>query len=311
MSWTKKRAAGLMGSAMTATAPSSLRYRIGIISDVHSGYTNSTAHFAATLQTLYDLGAREIVTCGDSAVNGTDSEWQGYIDVIEASPYTRAQLHECNGNHDGAAPDLTTFRQYSNNGALSGENPYFSIDLFGDRFIFLAFDQSTSPASGDCFSSTQLDWLEAELAEHYDKGYNVWIVEHSLFYGWGAGDIMSAPRYPRALSMSYAGHQRLQSILIAHPQIIMVHGHTHIRLEDRDTYGVTVYAPPETGGCHQLHVPAVSAGKYLGSSGEPAVDWSMPPECWLCDVYANKIVFTGIRADTGAEIPGMTYTIER
>jgi len=308
MSLTMRRFAAIAQlSSGSAVAPV-LRYKLGIISDSHSGYTNAVPHLTATLNTLHNRGAQEIVTCGDSAVNGTQAEWEQYISTIESSPYKRTQVHECNGNHDGAAPDLTTFKQYSNNGALVGKDPYFAIDLFGDRFIFLAFDVGTSPSGGNCFSTAQLDWLEEELQEHYGKGKNVWIIEHSLFYGWGAGDIISAPRYPRALSLSFDSHIRLKSILEAHPKLIFLHGHTHIRLEDVSE-GLVAHALPADAGCNQIHVPAVTAGKFIGGSGEPSADFSMDPECWYCEVYTNKIVFIGLNGNTGEEIANVSHTI--
>ena len=311
MSWIKRRIAFCRCCGTKDETSDRYRlYRIGIISDYHIGYQYAAEHLSAALNTLHNMGAEEIVTCGDTAVNGTESEWQSYISIINQSPYSRAQIHECNGNHDGAAPDLAMFKQYSNNGALADKKPYFTIAIHGDRYIFMALDAGTSPASGDCFSTAQLDWLETELNKYYDTGINVFLLEHSLFYGWGTGDIISAPRYPRALSLNYATNQRLKSILESHPNLIMLHGHSHIRLEDVSV-GLVPYAPPTDAGCHQFHVPAISAGKYLTSSGEPAVDWSMPPECWVCDVYADKIVLTGIRADTGAAIKNMVYTIAR
>lgn len=314
MSWLRQRIIHTVGSGAGVITPAvgTLRYKLGIISDAHSGYQNGTAHFAAALQNLYNMGAQEIVTCGDSAVNGTDSEWQGYIDVIEASPYTRAQVHECNGNHDGAAPALTTFKQYSNNGALSGGNPYFAIDLFSDRFIFMSLDQGISPSGGECFTDAQMTWLEAELAEHYGQGKNVWIVEHALFQGWGTGDNLTTPGYTNGLNLSYENHAKLKELLIAHPKCIMLHGHSHIQLEDRDTYGLVVYAPPgeNAGGCHQFHVPSVTAQKYFSSAGSLTVQWDLgESQCWFCEVYTDKIVFKGIYAYTGKEIPNMVYTI--
>ena len=317
MGWIKKRAAFVLASEHRA-ASTGLRYKLGIISDAHSGYTNGTAHLAAALKNLHDLGAQEIVSCGDSAVNGTVGEWQDYVNVIEASPYSRAQVHECNGNHDGVAPQLTTFKQYSNNGALSGGNPYFAIDLFGDRFIFMALDKAITPNTAECFSDAQMTWLEGELAEHYNKNKNVWIVVHALFQKWGSGDNPSKPGYTGGLNDSYTNHDRLKQLLIQYSNCIILHGHSHIQLEDRDRddgkYGLVVYAPPgeNSGGCHNIHVPSVTAQKFFSAPGSLQVQWDLgESQCWLCEVYSNKIVFRGIYAYTKQEVPNMVITIER
>jgi len=318
MSWTRKRAAFIATlTNIEESTTSTLKYRMGVISDSHVSYTNGESHLTSALQTLYDKKAEFIVSCGDPTVNGTDNEWSTYLNIIDSSPYGRDQIYECIGNHefrsDGEDASFTKFRINANNGRLADGSgiPYFSVSINGDLFIFLMIEHST-PNSADCFSTEQLDWLESELDTHYGKDYNIFILEHSLFYGWGSGDAISngSATYPRALSLSYSGHVRLKSILEVHPNVIMLHGHTHIRLEDI-TSGLIVYAEPENGGCHQLHVPSITAGKTLSSSGEPSVDWSMPPECWICDVYSDKLVFTGIRADTGIEIPNMVYTIAK
>lgn len=320
MSWLNKRIMHIVGSSgANASYPvsGSPLYRLGIISDAHlisnnGTYAHCDKHLAAALNNLHNMGAQEIISCGDSAVNGTDAEWQLYLSVLDASPFGRAKVHECNGNHDGAAPALTTFKQYSNNGALSGGNPYFAIDLFGDRFIFMSLDQGTSPSGGECFTDAQMTWLQSELAAHYGKSKNVWLIEHALFQGWGTGDNITKPGYTNGLKLSYENHALLKDILIAHPDIIMLHGHSHIQLEDRDTYGLEVYATPEKGGCHQFHVPSITAQKYFKSAGSLQVDSSLgQSECWFCEVWTNKIVFRGIHAYTGEEIPNMVYTIEK
>lgn len=317
MNWLRQRIIHTVGSGAGVITPTAgtLRYRIGIMSDVHAISNNSTyahveKHFPAALNNLYDRGAQEIITCGDSAINGTEAEWQLYTSLIDASPFTRDQVHECNGNHDGAAPSLTTFKKYSNNGKLLNSTPYHAIDLFGDRFIFMSLDQGISPSGGECFSDAQMTWLETELAEHYGKGKNVWIVEHALFQGWGTGDNLTSPGYSNGLNLSYENHAKLKEILIAHRDCIMVHGHSHIQLEDRDTYGLEVYAPPEKGGCHQFHVPSITAQKDFSSAGSLSLDTALgQSECWFCEVYTDKIVMYGMNAYTGNDIPNMIYTI--
>lgn len=308
MGWIKKRAA--------FASVSGLRYRVGIVSDVHAGYSNYgfETNFAVALNNLHALGAAFIVGCGDCA-NGNTSYWDSYVSVIDASPYERAQIYETVGNHEYDGTDQATawerFNNYTNPDNTTGK-PWYSTMVNGDAFIFLVIENG-SPATSDCFSTEQLDWFEAQLAEHYGKGYNVWVMEHAPFHGWGSGDIMSNPTYPRGMNMSFTGHLRLQQILIDHPDIIMCHGHTHIRFEDRDNFGVTIYAPPEDGGCHQIHVPAITALKKINSaSSEPGVIGGAGySQCWIADVYPDKVVFTGLNAYTGEAIPNMVYTIER
>jgi len=292
---------------------STLRYKVGIISDVHSGYSNFEAHFSGALNTLHELGVEQIVSCGDSTVHGTVAQWEEYVRVIEASPYGRDQIHEVNGNHDSTDSALTNFKKYSNNGSRLNQTPYFSLDLYGDHYIFMSMDNSVSADTGDCFSSAQMQWLENELETHYGKGYNVFIVEHALFQGWGAGDRLVKPGYKKGLNLSKPSHAKLKELLIQHPDCIMVHGHSHIRLEDRDTHDVVIYAPPgeNGGGCHQFHVPAVNALKSFKNDTDLEWPWTLGrSQCWYVEVYTDKIVFQGLNAYTGAAIDGMTYTIQ-
>ena len=293
-----------------------LRYKIGIISDAHSGYTNGMENFKRALASLKEMGAQEIISCGDSCVNDdSTSEWENYIKAIGESPYSRAQIHECNGNHDGDAPALSTFKQYSNNGKLFSVNnnnitPYFELNLFGDVFIFLVLDKNEEPKDqSDVFTTKQLDWLESELKEHYGiKGKNIFIVEHALFYAWGAGDVKTSPKYPGGIRITSEcpNNMRLKEILCRYPNCIMLHGHSHFSLTDTYKNGLIIYAEPgeDGGGCHQLHVPSITAMKYM-SSPTSAKYTENDSECWLCEVYTNKIVFKGKRA-TGTS-PNIKY----
>jgi predicted phosphodiesterase len=247
MNWLRQRIIYTIGSGIggnTTDVPDvpdipdagTLRYRFGIISDAHqsaddsSPYTNGVVHLGAALNNLYSLGAQEIISCGDScARSGTETEWQTYVNTLTQSPFTRSQVHECNGNHDGAAPDLTLFKQYANNGTRVGNTPYFSIDLYGDHFIFMALDQSTTPSGSEVFSDAQMEWLEKEIKAHYGvPGKNLWIVEHALFYGWGTGDIMSSPKYGNALNMNNANNFKLKQLMTEYEDMIFLHGHSHI-----------------------------------------------------------------------------------
>lgn len=316
MNWLKRRIAYARSTNGTMISDrGALRYTTGIISDSHLTYTNGAAHFEAALNNLYALDADCIISCGDPTVNGTESEWTQYLTAIDASPFNRADIYECIGNHElysGVSDGIARFKQYSNNGALASASvPYFAQTIQGDRYIFLALEAGQYPNSVDEFTTAQLDWLEEELDGYVGTG-NIWIVEHSLFQGWGSGDNPTYPGYGGALqtTSSFPGNARLKSILTAHPDVIMLHGHSHIRLQDRDTYGLVVYAPPSDGGCHQIHVPSISAQKYFNGAGSLAVDWSLgASQCWLCKVYENVVVFQGLNAYSGQEIDGQNYEI--
>lgn len=298
-----------MASKASDAQPAGLRYRFGIISDAHaisgnSTYANCDVHLAATLKNLHALGAQEIISCGDSTVNGTQAEWDLYNSILEASPFGRAKVHECNGNHD----PLDLYLTQSNNGTLAGGRATFALDLFGDRFLFLGLEKQLQPKNGDVFVLDQIVWLDTELQKHYGvKGKNVWLVEHALWQGWGPGDNPDSPGYTNGLRTSDANNAALKMGLEAYPEVIMLHGHSHIQLEDRDTHGLVVFGKY---GCYQLHVPSVTAQKYFDGS-TLRVDSSLgQSQCWLCEVYETKIVFRGIYGYTGEEIPNMVYTIE-
>ena len=288
---------------------SQLRYKLGIISDAHQSktdagpYTNGVKHLTAALESLNELEVKEIVSCGDSCANsGTKDEWEAYLNTIEQSPFLRSQIHECNGNHDGDAPNLTLFKQYANNGTRAGNTPYFSIDLYGDHFIFMALDQNTKPSGSEVFSDAQMEWLEKEIQHYYNQpNSNLWIIEHALFNAWGSGDIISSPKYANSLNMNNKNNDKLKKLLEAHPNIIFLHGHSHIQLEDGfNGQGLVIYASPESGGCHQLHVPSICAQKEL-----PSMDVNSnfgESECWYCEVYTDKIIFYGIKSTTGENI---------
>jgi hypothetical protein len=49
-----------------------------------------------------------------------------------------------------------------------------------------------------------------------------------LFNAWGSGDVISSPKYTNSLNMNNKNNDKLKKLLEAHPNIIFLHGHSHI-----------------------------------------------------------------------------------
>lgn len=86
----------------------------------------------------------------------------------------------------------------------------------------------------------------------------------------------------------------------------------NVVINDTTYEGVSnVQLTTSDGGCHQIHVPAITALKKINSaSSEPGVIGGAGySQCWIADVYTDRIVMQGINAHTGESIENIAYTI--
>ena len=298
------------------------------MSDEHLDKSDlARSKFGKVLESFHSRGVEEIISCGDHSMNGNESGWDVWTEEIANSPYYSAdEIHSCLGNHElypGVATGWRNFIQYDNDGKLIGQDKaYYSEEILGDKFIFMAIDISSAlPETHDCFTDEQITWATNEI-ENYSGTGNVWIVQHAYINNHGPGDSLTSPGYRHGLNVdgSYSGNNKFYSMLCTHSNVIFIHGHSHIRLQDRDSYGLCVFSGPTSLGkeytwCYSLHVPSLNRQKSFTSPGicieDPCNDNSTFDKCeaWICKNYEDRIEFQGIKAYTNTDIPNMHYTI--
>ena len=97
----------------------------------------------------------------------------------------------------------------------------------GDLFIFMALEGGYRPKEVDEFTDKQLDWLEKTLKENYNTGKNIYLIQHALISGYGAGDDTQTPYYSGSINPELPSAKRFMSIIEQYPDIVWISGHTH------------------------------------------------------------------------------------
>lgn len=155
-------------------------------------------------------------------------------------------------------------------------------------------------------------FLEQEIASYNGDGF-IWIISHAPFYGWGSGDYPANPGYPNSMKLANPYNARYKEILLAHPECIFVHGHTHISYEDKSK-GLVIYAEPgekiNQGGCYSFHIGSGTRTKYLAEGGGSCTDRSAlgRSQSIIADIYENGILMNCIN-DNSMEVLDSYYIV--
>ncbi len=321
------------------------QYRYAAFSDIHIDmqngtsagyYTNSTAHWAQALDVCVDREVDFIISAGDQVTNawGSTLEWLTYQQILADSDYVNP-IYESDGNHEPRG-------SYNSNCDAACSNEEYSIatgldadaqsivdgkDYYevtepntGDHFIFMS-EVHAHPGENDNFSKEQLDWLEGLLAKYKNDGKKIFLIEHALIQGYGAGDDTFDPGYQGGIRMEHAetgeqfpNNQRFKKILEENKEIIWYSGHTHIDFTENQNYS------SENGAsCHMVHIPSAcnttsyekdeNGVKYLGTSTDYTF-YDDTTQGYFVDVFDTATVLYGTNLHYNKVYPRYTYIIE-
>ena len=243
------------------------QYRYAALSDIHidmqhgtsAGYYEySVAHWENTLKQCVDREVDFIISAGDQVTNayGATLEWLTYQQVLADSDYVNP-IYEADGNHEprgsvnAGCDDACANEEYSiatcldkDANSIVGGKDYYEITEpnTGDHFIFMS-EVNGHPGENDNFSTEQLDWLEGLLAKYKGDSKKIFLIQHALIQGYGAGDDVDDPGYAGGIRMTHAetgeqfpNNQRFKAILEANKEIIWYSGHTHLDLKEDKNY---------------------------------------------------------------------------
>ena len=228
------------------------KYSFAVYSDIHIDSTNNAYkycqdHWSSALKVAADRNVDFIVTAGDHAHSegGSSSkqakEWQIYQKLIAQSDYCNP-IYEAIGNHDVWPGYEVGTKNFINATGLEGSNnksanAYYEKTINGDHFIFMSLEGGFYPDRVEEFSTAQLDWLEGLLKKYSGDGKNIYIIEHSLFYKYGAGDRTDGtPFYDIPLSDNQSSTRRFKALLEQYKDTIFISGHTHIAFSAQYNY---------------------------------------------------------------------------
>ncbi|MCH5303241.1 MAG: hypothetical protein J1E41_00125 [Ruminococcus sp.] len=285
-------------------------------------YKFSELHFKKALETAANRKADFIITAGDNVTNaeGPGAEFDKYQEILADSDYT-GYIYEGSGNHELRTGNketlLNTFISATGlNGdeeTISKNKPYYTFKepKTGDLFIFMSLEYLYSPDEGDEFSSEQLDWLEKLLEKNYGKNRNIYLIQHALIEGYGAGDDEDN-YYTVPLNPEYESTIRFRDIISKYPELIWISGHTHIALK----YGYN-YSNMNDTSCNMIHDSSVCCPtllnynshnlSYAAATDEDKKDMS---EGYYVQVFDDASIFYGENLYYDKIYPNSTFIVE-
>lgn len=283
---------------------SSKKYSFASYSDIHIDYPGSTyayddEHWASALDVAAKRGVDFIVTSGDAINNNIDisgiykKEWQKYSKILADSDYCNP-IYEAIGNHELWQDVRTGTKEFIKATGLEGSNntaekAYFEKEICGDHFIFMSLEGGFYPDRVEEFSTEQLNWLEGLLKKYSGDGKNIYIIEHSLFYKYGAGDRTDGnPYYDIPLSDNQASTKRFKALLEQYKDTIFISGHTHISFDAQLNYSTN----NNTSG-QMVHNSSVAGIRKVVNGGLDRNYKRDESEGYIVDVYDDAIIFNG------------------
>lgn len=298
------------------------KYRFASYSDVHIDGTYDTykyadIHFSKALNTAADRNADFMVLSGDYVNNNVDysgiskKEWRIYQKLLAQSDYCNP-IYEAIGNHElwqdvkGGTADFIKGTGLDGSKS-SSDKAYFEKTLGGDHFIFMALEGGFYPDRTEEFSDAQLNWLEGLLSKYSGDGKNIYIVEHSLFYKYGAGDRTDGePYYDIPLGDNLKSTKRFKEILEEYKDVIFISGHTHIAFNEQYNYS-------DNGGtsAQMVHNSSVGGVRHIKSDGTFDRDYREDDsEGYIVDVFDDSIIFNGANLYYNKYDPNCCYIIK-
>ena len=309
-------------------------FSFGTLSDTHMNYEQHDRGAYAKLEYAMNFYAEKnmelVVIAGD--VTGDrgenpdlEAQYEKHLEILAASDFPADKVYEAIGNHGNTAADAPLLDQY-----LGGtdeihpykNSPYFHLLVNGKNggrdnlFIFMAQEGLEKPGNSakiDCFSKAQIDWLEDLLTQYGNTETNIFILEHTPFLNWGAGDIKNGG-YTACITVKdeYPQTVRFYNLLKTYRDCIVMSGHTHVSFYDdanysneNDTFSHTVHVGSSSQPC------GYGTGTKLVRSydGRKNVTPEYGSEGYTVQVYSDRIVYTGYNFSTGKKVPAACFII--
>lgn len=297
------------------------KYRFASYSDVHiDGVKLTYKYDEIHLRKAFDTAAARdtdfIVMSGDYVNNNIDysgistKEWKTYQRILAESDYCNP-VYEAIGNHELWQDPVSGTKDFIKGTGLDGSkstapNAYFEKTLGGDHFIFMALETSFYPDRTEEFSNAQLSWLEDLLKKYSGDGKNIYIIEHSLFYKYGAGDRMTGgePYYDIPLKDDQQSTRKLKALLEKYKDVIFMSGHTHIAFAEQYNF-----SDNNGGSAQMIHNSSIGGVRHI-IGGELDRDYKEDDaEGYIVDVFDDAIIFNGANLYYNKYDPNCCYIV--
>ena len=265
------------------------RYSFGALADVHMQYETAPEDFRTAL-TYLNKEADFVCVCGDLTTNGTANELSLYKQYVDQ--YAKIPVYTIAGNHEGYNSDILSILEN-----YTGKPLYYSFLQGQDVFIMLGVQQH---AKGALFAPGELQWLYETLEENRNK--RCFVFQHV---------------YPKESSLGlhfnsiWGGTEAavFTSLMQHYPNVILFHGHSHLRFDLQGKYGEKANYDKDLG-CHSVHISSISSPRDANSTDNGYVWVYGDSEGYLVDVYEQGIHLRGRDFIRGTFLPIASYWLD-
>ena len=310
-------------------------YRCAALSDIHIDcqdggeniyFTYAAQNFARALNVAQERGAAFIITAGDQVTNasGATLEWLEYQRILAESDYD-GPVYEAIGNHEmrysqySACDPVCGVEEFIIGTGLDGaasvdaRKPYYTVTepVSGDHFIFMALEGDFSPAETDEFSDEQIAWLESLLSRFSGDGHRIFLIQHALISGYGAGDDRESPAYGGSMTADadHPNNLRFKELIEQYRDVIWLSGHTHVDLRD----GVN-FSDEDGRSCLMFHIPSLAGTTRIVSDGSGGHEldrtfYRDATQGYLVDAYDGAVMLSGVNFYDDLIYPAYTYIV--
>lgn len=284
-----------------------LLYSFGLISDVHidnnhDGDFNDAAlsdeDYMNALRFFEEEGANFIAYCGDMVIHNGSSE-KDYIRVAECLKTSKLPNYVIKGNHDrsGSTEYFDTYVSPAS---------YYQVNYGDDILIFISSGSSTHKGGGMTIGRVHL--VEDTIANNPNQ--RIFIFQHYFFRGYGSGDgnggIYGGTSIGDGTREEYPLAYKFMDAVIASPNVISCHGHSHCEFSMQDTCShANMYHAD--GECWDVHVPSCAKPRYLIDGSLATGNGSS--EGYIVKVYEDKIIFKALDLATNEYLPQYDQTV--
>lgn len=304
-----------------------------------TNYPYDNEHELAAWNVAANRGVDFVVTTGDHINNqraddngGNNpylaAEWRTYLKNLAKSEYT-GPVYEAIGNHElwnydtessyrnmdwqtGSKAFVGVTGLDSTSTSVNSGKAYYEITepKTGDHFLFMALEGGFYTDRVDEFSDAQLTWLENKLKAYQNDGHNIFILEHSNFYKWGAGDRLTKPVYDIPLKDTNPSTVKLKNLLQTYKTPIFICGHTHFKFSLQHNYSdnsgtsATIIHNSSVGAVRDMNPNKTGTDARIN-------DHSLEQtEGYVVEVYNGATIFYGVNLYYNKIIPTATYMVE-
>ena len=252
-----------------------------------------------------------------------EAQYEKHVEIINQSDFDLNNVYESSGNHGNTPADVALLDQYLGNAKEQHpykNSPYYTVLFetpYGNDNLFIFMSQElngpSDSAAYDNFSKEQIDWLQGVYDQYGETDTNIFMVLHSPFLKYGAGDKPNGT-YNACIAFKeeYTQTMRLKALLEQYPDTVVMSGHTHTSFYDNANYS-NVYGT----FAHTVHIGSNSQPCAYGDKtsqqkswdGRRSVSKTYGSEGYTVEVYQNYIVYTGYNFSTGNVIPAAQFMI--